>query len=113
VTQQAEPQALDLDLDAIDDRANAATPGPWKAVQLEGFGAENFIVTLSQEHQPKWYRVVAYIGNAGGFKGNDFIAHAREDVPKLTAEVRRLRAALATAEAQLHAIDDEAPKEGA
>lgn len=80
-----------LDLDAIEARANAATPGPWKrlpslsidyAVESEvskGCGVPDLMIDLSGDSA----RADA-----------DFIAAARTDVPALVAEVRRLRVAI-------------------
>lgn len=79
------------DLDAIDARWANAPRGPWRAVQIHGFGAENFIV--SDHPDAAWYAIVAKICNAGGFGAMDAMARARAEVPALVAEVRRLRAA--------------------
>lgn len=68
-----------------------ATPGPWKAVQLAGHGAERFIVTESQDSQAQWYRIVAHLGNAGSFKGDEFIAWCREGVPRLLLTIENLQ----------------------
>lgn len=56
------------ELKEIKERADKATPGPW-----------------SMEHCD--YAL-------GGFLDDLFIAHAREDIPKLVAEIDRLRKAL-------------------
>ncbi len=78
----------DDELQAIKDRCNAATPGPWRSY-VEGrdhTSGSDFIMT----------------GEAG-VRGNDieltgatkadqdFMAYARQDVPRLLAEVERLR----------------------
>lgn len=79
-----------LDLDAIEARANAATPGPWRVGAT--YDPEiNVDVTNAD-------------GNLVGPKDEDFIAAAREDVPALVAEVRRLRAALAMSNADVQAM---------
>jgi hypothetical protein len=70
----------ELDLDAIEERVNEATPGPWET-GMRG-ARKNVYPLLSSD-------AVAY---TSGTDDADFIAHAREDVPKLIAEVRRLRA---------------------
>lgn len=63
-----------LDREAIRRRLEAATPGPW---EYQGLGeitsATGFITTDAEAHD------------------GPFIAHAREDVPALLAEVERLR----------------------
>lgn len=75
----------DARLDAIQARADSATKGPWE----QGTGYfQNVYVRVAGE------------GPCGGLlittcqESHDaiFIAHAREDVPALVAEVRRLRA---------------------
>ncbi len=91
----------ELDLDAIEARANAATPGPWgsdaKPDTSGGVGH------TCPEHT--WY-CVSKAGREGFFfvahdltpEDSDFIATSRTDVPQLVAEVRKARAALAAAE---------------
>jgi hypothetical protein len=71
----------DLDLDAIEARAAAATDGPWEVhpddadlVWLPGRGY--FLCEMLTAAETN----------------GSFIAHARTDVPALVAEVRRLRA---------------------
>ena len=93
-------EELGLDeLKAIEDRARAATKGPWQSF-LEGrdhLNGDDFIRTGgTDEISPDMY---VSFSNAGGTfpagQGDlDFIAHARQDVPRLVSEVRRLRRAL-------------------
>lgn len=70
-------------LDAIESRCNAATSGPWKSF-LEGRdhqSGSNFIRTGAED-----------IELTGATPADqDFIACARQDVPRLLGEVRRLR----------------------
>jgi hypothetical protein len=75
-----------LDLDAIEARAEAATPGPW-------------IVSGSVIHSPirePWDgKPNAVIVDAHIFEPNaDFIAASRTDTPALVAELRAARADL-------------------
>lgn len=82
-------------LEEIRQRAEAATPGPWRA-----YGN-----TVEQE-KTGWHQVVGteltglpYMTYERLTTKNEdatFIAHAREDIPYLLAEVERLRAALDT-----------------
>lgn len=73
------------ELAAIEARANAATPGPW--------------TVKPDPDKPYLDKVVRHYGHltdllAQCFHTNGnaaFIAAARDDVPKLVAEVRRLR----------------------
>lgn len=78
-----------LDVDAIEARANAATPGPWKlwgmTVMTDRHGTgdvadcDDIAFTADPDRGLRTFNA-------------DFIAHAREDIPALVAEVRRLRA---------------------
>lgn len=82
------------ELAAIEARATAATPGPWTASHRHVHGTpdndEQSGLGLEIEGPPQ-------ASGRGQFaRGADatFIAAAREDVPALVAEVRRLRALL-------------------
>jgi hypothetical protein len=99
----------------IEARAAAATPGPWDAggpVKREsitkvltggggpnGLSREVWEVGAAGDLVPPGIAVVNRYTNGGGSweaRANaEFIAHARQDVAELIAEVRRLRAALA------------------
>jgi hypothetical protein len=82
----------DEELAAIEARANAAMSGPWKK-RSQRYQATR--VTAGRE-------VVCLAGRSAdvvfGRRMHDetmeFIAHARRDIPRLLAEVRRLRAML-------------------
>jgi hypothetical protein len=95
-----------LDLDAIAGRDMNATPGPWGLIGDDeiGLGAEKTGVGYSYDvvlvqvapesdrlndlvHNPNQFRI-----KLGTVKADaEFIAHARQDVPALLAEVKRLR----------------------
>ena len=81
-------------LDQIEARANAATEGPWDAINLRTnyFLRDEWIVGAAIDELP----IVADLRDAGTQGGNDaaFIAHARTDVPWLIEQVRRRDAAL-------------------
>jgi hypothetical protein len=86
-------------LDAMEKRAAEATPGPWESF-VEGrdhWGGDDFIRTGGLDPaQPDLYVEYSYGDERGGpvpadAKDLDFIAAARQDVPRLVAEVRRLR----------------------
>lgn len=99
-------------------RANAATPGPWGIYDDE---TGLFDIAADLEDTGHGYRCRRYVGQLeAGQIDNDpthkewteeqdraqveadaeFVAHAREDVPALLAEVDRLRAELAEARAR-------------
>ena len=65
-------------LKEIEDRTNAATPGPWDMDGSGVYGAGETEVVTFTDYLP--------IGDDA-----DFIAYARQDIPDLIAEVRRLR----------------------
>lgn len=70
---------MTIDLDGIEARAKAATPGPWTAVPTLNGGT---VVHLSDGES-------VYLDSAAT---GAFIATAREDVPALCARVRELEA---------------------
>lgn len=87
----------DLDLAAIRQRVEKATEGPWDYYVLpQPVGINR--ATLHSEHGPRetfWtVDLPPEIGAAGTESDAEFIAHAREDIPALLAEVERLRAKL-------------------
>lgn len=77
------------ELDAIERRCEAARRGPWTSY-VEGrdhTSGSNFImVGKDDEHRGEDIELTG-----ATVEDQDFIAHARQDVPRLLAEVRRLR----------------------
>ena len=104
-------QALtETELDAIDERSRAATAGPWYVRKLDDdFAAGLVAVSTSPDtgRAERWPDFAAaemvaatlvqfpnrYIDcvDERWDENAAFIAHAREDVPRLLAEVRRLQ----------------------
>jgi hypothetical protein len=93
------------ELSAIYDRCRRATPGPWVACRdhsvIGGIGGP--ICQMDEDD-------AIVVGQAGDWgPSNDpwddaeFIAHARSDVPRLLAEVQRVRMELAGYRARLEA----------
>ncbi|WP_140423012.1 hypothetical protein [Lysinibacillus boronitolerans] len=87
-------------LNAIKERVAKATLGPWKVVKSEETGVQigttwesgqlkNCVPVVTTAHGVEF--VTIYIND----NNSNFIAHAREDVPALVAEVERLHQALA------------------
>jgi hypothetical protein len=77
-------ELTNADLDRIEARLRAAAPGPWKSF-VEGrdhTSGSSFIATPDND--------IELTGATAA--DQDFIAHAREDLPRLLDEVRRLRA---------------------
>ena len=93
----------EAELSIIEWRAFAATPGPWTLKPCQ------FTCDCGPDHDHKspqdcptgWYdqaawvdgpAIIEYGDEFGGFcdADADFMAHAREDVPALAAEIRRL-----------------------
>jgi hypothetical protein len=116
----------DAELAAIESRANAAMPGPWYARDADddhcaraqfvgtrrtrvrvkrgerGAGME-LAAGLPGQEPPDTVVAITFLQYPGLAECNqhdentEFIAHAREDVPRLVAEIRRLRAELENA----------------
>ncbi len=87
-----------LDLDAIEARAEAATPGPWTARlrddmwEINDGSGSNFVSIV----ESCWLPDDCDAGQYGGIPDVDdarFIAHARADIPALVAELRTAREA--------------------
>lgn len=89
------------DLRDIEERASKAKAGPWR------FGYE---WGNAGDFEDDWHRIAGPGGQVCGNYGYEeggvireedaaFIAHSREDIPALVAEVRRLR------EAMVHVLD--------
>jgi hypothetical protein len=78
----------DAVLDEIENRLRATTQGPWKSY-VEGrdhTSGSNFIMTgEGADRGPDIELIGATIAD------QEFIAHARQDIPALIAEIRRLK----------------------
>jgi hypothetical protein len=68
---------------AIGERCERSTPGPWKSFveSRDHISGSDFIRTAGED---------IYLTGATA-ADQDFVAHARRDVPRLIAEVRRLK----------------------
>src|SRR5215468_9396713 len=94
----------DEELQHMYKRCAAATPGPWKSY-IEGrdhTSGSSFIMTDGEDIELTGATDADY----------DFIAHTRQDLPRLLAEVQRLRQRIAALEKQagLQPTDDRATK---
>jgi len=80
-------------LDEIEERAQKADKGPWR-FYLPRFG-ERYIVATKRHYRADRLLLAGTVGNKDQARNNgDFMAEAREDIPRLVAEVRRLRGVL-------------------
>lgn len=81
---------------AIEVRAAAATPGPWWSwvEGRDGHSGGTFIGRGDNRQRSTDLYLSSGESNAVTDEDHDFIAHARPDVPRLLAEVRRLRGLL-------------------
>ena len=81
-------QLMDEDLIRIERLCDAATPGPWKAFieDRDHESGSSFIQTAGADIELSGASEADY----------DFIANARQDVPRLLREVRRLQALFAS-----------------
>jgi hypothetical protein len=76
------------ELEAIRKRAEAATQGPW-------FDSETvYVVSNVSGDSIEWD--ADFIAETQEQSDAEFIAHAREDVPKLLAEIERLQGVIRT-----------------
>jgi len=89
-----------LDLDAIEARANAATPGPWLNADKKDIGKDWLIgsvidcgttLELSDRIVTTDRLSGLNVTSGGAHEDAEFIAHARTDIPALIAEIRALR----------------------
>jgi hypothetical protein len=88
------------ELDAIESRCSLATPAPWTSY-WEGrdhWGGSSFIMQQRDGRQCDLYLTFDYSprSEASELADQDFIAHAREDLPRVLAEVRRLKIFIAS-----------------
>lgn len=83
----------DTRLQEIEARCAAATPGPWSAVREAGQANAWHVAT------GRWVWHEPSRSTFWSEEDVSFMAHAREDIPALVVEVRRLRAALTCPEA--------------
>lgn len=91
-----------LDLEAIEARANAASPGPWITSNPEnafknwpiGF----FSLGRDEEAKPSNWAITtdhihaSQMVSGGAKEDAEFISHARQDIPALITSIRRLEA---------------------
>jgi hypothetical protein len=78
----------DEEMTAIKVRCDAATPGPWRSY-VEGrdhSSGSDFIMTGEGDSRGKDIEL-----SGATTADQDFIAHARQDLPRLVNEVERLR----------------------
>lgn len=85
----------DDELDAIDARQMAATPGPWEFetrhdCNRDAYDALVHRIDDDPELEPEVIEVLFDSNEVQCSANWQFISHAREDVPRLIAEVRRL-----------------------
>jgi hypothetical protein len=82
----------DADLNAMQLRVEAASKGPWRSF-IEGrdhTSGDDFIrIGAPDDAEPDMYVTRDLVPAA--IADLDFIAHARQDIPRLLSEVRRLR----------------------
>jgi hypothetical protein len=84
-------EMTDQELQAIQQRYERASPEPWRSM-IEGrdhTSGSSFIMTGGPESRGTDIEL-----SGATTEDQDFIAHARQDIPRLVAEIRRLRALL-------------------
>lgn len=87
----------EAELAAIERRAAAASPAPWKSwIEGRDFLAGSTFIELNDADGDQVDLYLSVDGPHGlsavaSDADHDFIAHARQDIPRLIAEIRRLR----------------------
>ena len=82
----------DADLDAIERRCLGASPAPWESFveERDRFSGDSFI-RVGGGSEPDMY--LSRDNTPASAADLDFIANARQDIPRLLDEVRRVRGA--------------------
>jgi hypothetical protein len=85
-----EKSLSDADLDAIERRCLAASVAPWESF-IEGreMSSGDSMIRVGRGDEPDMY--VSRDAAPASAADLDFIANARQDIPRLLSEVRRLR----------------------
>ena len=85
----------EVELNKIEARANAATPGPWAIGEehecMAQIEAVDLVIWEGQRNRRIFTILDSNILTPEHMGNREFIIHARDDVPKLLAKVRRLR----------------------
>lgn len=78
----------DVELEEIQLRCDAATQAPWVSYveDRDHSSGSNFIMTGAGENRGEDIELTG-----ATVADQDFIAHARQDVPRLLAEIQRLK----------------------
>jgi hypothetical protein len=104
------------EISEIEARAEAATPGPWEGSSAFRWYPHKDVEPLIGVLGPNDENAVCWVPDEWDQweANNSFIAHAREDIPKLMAEVRRqkkeiteVRGLLERARFYVWAVDNE------
>jgi len=100
---ESDEELPEEELSAIERRVAAATPGPWIGwtESRHGIGGTSFVQLRADSEEDDEIYLTRSTGGSE-VRGADaqtdadieFIAGARQDVPRLVNEIRRLRAAL-------------------
>jgi hypothetical protein len=88
-----EDELSDRELDEIRSRMNSATPGPWRSM-VEGrdhSSGDNFILTGPADGRGDDLYLSRGPAPASS-EDQDFVASARQDIPRLLGEIERLKA---------------------
>lgn len=89
---EGEMIATDNDLDAIEDRLDVTTPGPWRVgIEIDGCRTGRRTVVKARGVRVVTVGQIRSHHDQQAEANVDFIAHARHDVPSLVTEVRWLR----------------------
>jgi hypothetical protein len=88
--------------DKIRERAEKATPGPWRHEDDHEGSTMGFVGAQHPEYPTITTRIFDVCGDSGqAYEDAQFIAHARTDIPYLLAEVSSLESQLKQAQEEL------------
>ena len=85
------PPLTDADLDAIQRGVDAASKAPWEAFIAGPGDSLDSVIRVGTFHDDEPDIYVFRDREPANDAGLDFIAAARQDVPRLIAEIKRLR----------------------
>lgn len=106
MTMQSFRELADEELDEIAGRIDAASPGPWLSyVAGRESEADSNYIELGACNELGSFASIELIG--GTIADQDFIARARQDLPRLLLEVRILRARLAAMRVNSRSLERE------
>ena len=96
------------ELQKIKERCEKATPGPWKALNIpyNGYDDPEIVTKDGTYICQTTYDMQSQSEKHNVDEDMEFIAHAREDIPKLIAEVEKLKKKVKQLRKKIRKIDE-------